>query len=338
MVNLGRSNRAGACSTWRPEPTPLNTAAAWSRWIAVAAVSVAVGATVLAPSTSAPFAVAVAAVGFVAGVPHGAVDHLVSRRLVGKTPLAAVIAVYAGLAGATWALMRWAGPVAILSIVVLSAVHFGLGELEVARLLTGWQPGLFPAMAVVVAGCGALMLPLARSGDQLRTVASAISPDRARVIGATPVQIALVAAWWAAAAIAIGAALRARHGGVAVDIVLIGALGLLTPPLVAFAVWFGGWHALRHTARMIMLEPGCAELLAAGRPRSALARLTRLSALPSAAALTVVAVLVWFASVAHVSSAAIAEVLVVLLALTVPHMVVVVWLDRRARNSGTAPG
>ncbi len=307
----------------------LQTAVAWSRWLAVAAVLLAGGLAVLTPSAAAPIAMTLAALGFVAGVPHGAVDHLVTGRLIGDRPLALVIIVYAGLACATWALLRWAGPVALLAVVALSAVHFGLGELEVSRLLTGWRPGPVTATAIVVAGCGALMLPLARSGDQLRSVATAISPGLARIIGAVPLQVGLAAAWLVAAAIAVTAALRSRHGAVALDVALIGLLGLLAPPLVAFAVWFGGWHALRHAARMLEVEPGCAGLLAAGQPRSAVVRLARLAALPSAAALTVVAALVWFAAATD-STVVIAEVLVVLLALTVPHMVVVFWLDRRA--------
>jgi len=320
----------------RPESAkPLQAAAVWSRWLAVAAVLLAGGLAVLTPSVAAPIAMTLAVMGFVAGVPHGAVDHLVTGRLIGDRPMVLVIVVYAGLACATWALLRWVGPVALVAVVVLSAVHFGLGELEVSRLMTGWRPGPITATAIVVAGCGALLLPLARSGDQLRSVATAISPGLARIIGAVPLQVGLAAAWLVAAVIAVSAALRSRHAVVALDVALIGLLGLLAPPLVAFAIWFGGWHALRHAARMLEVEPGCAGLLATGQPRSAVLRLVRLAALPSAAALTVVAALVWFAAATD-STVVIAEVLVVLLALTVPHMVVVFWLDRRA--VGYRPG
>ena len=316
---------------------PLGSAAAWSRRLAIAVIALAAGLTLVAPTVAAPVAMALAVIGFVAGVPHGAVDHLVTRRLVGQAPMALVILVYAGLACAMWVLLRWGGPAVLLAVVALSAVHFGLGELEVSRLLTGWWPGPVVATAIVIAGCGALMLPLARSGDQLETVAAAISPDLARAIGAAPVQVGLAAVWLAAAAVAITAALKSRHRSVAVDTAIIGALGLLAPPLVAFAAWFGGWHAVRHTARMLTVEPDCARLLAAGRPRMAVLRLARLAALPSAAALLVVAGLVWLAASAPDSTVVVAEVLQVLLALTVPHMVVVFWLDRHADRSRRLP-
>jgi len=306
----------------------LASAACWSRWLAFAAVLVAAGSTSWLPASTAPVALVVAGVGFAAGVPHGAVDHLMASRLTGGRPIVLVAAAYAGLAAAAWGLMTWAGPVALMSVVALSALHFGLGELEVTRELTGWRPRAIPAAAIVVAGCGALLLPLARSGDQIKTVAAAVSPEVAVLIGAAWVQVGLVAAWVLAAVVAVTSALRAGHRTVALDVALIGLLGALAPPLVAFALWFGGWHALRHCARMLTVEPGCAELVAAGRRLAAVRRFAGLAAWPSIAALTVVAGLGWFTVVAPDPTTFVAEVLRLLLALTVPHMVVVMWLDR----------
>lgn len=311
-----------------PARGALPVAAAWSRRLVIATVLTAGGLAFLAPATAAPVVLVVAGVGFLAGVPHGAVDHLLAMRLTGGRPVSLVTAAYAGLAVAAWASMWWAGPIALGMVVLLSAVHFGLGELEVSRQLTGWHPGRVPAAAIVIAGSGALVLPLARSGDQLTGVATAISPVLAKLIGAAPIQIGLAVTWLIAAVIAVTASLRSGHRSVALDIALIGALGLLVAPLVAFAVWFGGWHALRHTARILTVEPGCAALMATARPRAAVLRLARLAALPSAAALTTVAALVWFTAAATDPTVAVAEVLRLLLALTVPHMVVVLYLDR----------
>ena len=279
----------------------------------------------------------IALTGFLAGIPHGAIDHLLAIRLLSGRSALMVVAVYAGLAAGMWVALRWAGPAVLLTVVALSAIHFGLGELEVSRVLTGWRPGPAVASAVVVAGCGALVLPLARSGAQVQTVATAVSPGLARAIGHAPVQVALAAAWFLAAVIAIVAALRSGRTAVALDVTLIGVLGMLAPPLAAFAVWFGGWHGLRHTARMMTVEPGCAALLAEGRRRDAVSRLGRLAAMPSVAALTAVSGLMWLTATANDPAVAVAEVLRVLLALTVPHMVVVFWLDQ-AENRGVAQG
>lgn len=312
-------------------------ASVWSRKVAAATILITAVTSVIAPSLAQSVAMAIAAIGFLAGVPHGAIDHLLAARIVAGRSLTAVAGVYAAVAVGVWAALRWAGPAALLIVVAVSAVHFGLGELEVSRALTGWRPGALATSAVVVAGCGALILPLARSGEQLQTVATAVSADLARLIGLAAVQVALAVIWLVGAVIAVAASLRSGRGVVALDIVLIGALGLLAPPLTAFAVWFGGWHALRHSARLMTAEPGCAVLLAEGRPRAAIHRLARLAALPTAAALTVVASLIGFTAAATDPSAAVAEVLRVLLALTVPHMVVVFWLDRLPGQNSHPP-
>jgi Brp/Blh family beta-carotene 15,15'-monooxygenase len=289
---------------------------------------------------SAPVALIVAGLGFVAGVPHGAADHVIATRLAGGRPMVLVAAVYAGVAVCAWALLRWADPTALIVAVALSALHFGLGELEVVHRLCHWRPGPGMAAAIVVAGCGALLLPLARCGDQFSAVATTVSPALAVVIGRTPVQQGLVAVWLLAALAATVGSLRSGHPAVAFDVVIVGAVGMLAPPLVAFAVWFGGWHALRHCGRLLTVESGCVALLNIGRPRAAALRLIRLAALPSLAAWTVLAALGWFTVAASDPTAVVADVLRLLLALTVPHAVVVLWLDRSAahRSPGAEPG
>lgn len=304
------------------------TAASWSRHLGVAAVAVATVVSVGtdgAPAGS--LVVVVAGIGFVAGLPHGAVDHLLLGRLAGL-PLAVVTVAYAATAAAAWVLIERLGLPVLGAVVLLSIVHFGLGEVEVWRRTTGWRPGPAVTVALVVAGNGALLLPLARSGDALGAVATSISPDVAAALVAGPVRLGTVAVWLAAAVTAAVAALRAGHRLVAVDLLLIGAIGLVLPPLVAVAVWFGGWHALRHGARLLEIEPGCAVLVAAGRTRAAVLRLGRLAALPGLAALAVLGGLVVYTVGAPHPAAALGATIQVLLALTVPHMLVVAWLDR----------
>lgn len=309
------------------EPHPLAHAATWSRWVVVATLLLS-GVLTPWPAATAAVTLVVAGVGFAAGVPHGAIDHLAAARLTGGRPVRVVAVVYALLAAAAWALMAWGGPAALAVVAVLSVLHFGAGELEISRQLTGWRPNGVAASAIVLAGCGALVLPLARSGDQLAAVASAVSPDLAPLIAAEPVRVALVVTWLAAALFAVVEALRAGQRAIAFDIVVVGLLGALAPPLVAFAVWFGGWHALRHCARLLTVEPGCAQLIAAGRHRAAVRRFARLAAWPSAAALAFVVALGCFTVASPDPTTLVAELLRLLLALTVPHMAVVWWLDR----------
>lgn len=307
---------------------PLAAAAAGSRLLIAVTALVAAGHLIGLPALSGAAVLILAGAGLLAGLPHGGVDHLMAMRLAGRT-LTPVVVVYVGLAAAAWAALRWGGPIALVAVIALSALHFGLGELEFTAELTGWRPSLLPAAALVVAGSGAVLLPLARSGEQFNRVATAVSPGLARLIGADQVRTGTLLVWLSAAVIAVIAALAAGHASAAVDVVLIGMLGLLAPPLVAFAVWFGGWHAVRHCARMLTREPACAALLEQGRTRAAWLRLARLAAPMSAAALVMMLALAVYTAVAPDPAVILAEVLRLLLALTVPHMAIVWWLDRQ---------
>lgn len=312
--------------------SPLRAAAIGSRMIVLGVVIAFAGHMIPLGSSA---ALIVAAVGFLAGVPHGGMDHLMAMRLAGRSQFV-VVAVYAAMAALTWAVLQWGGPAALLLVVMLSAAHFGLGELEVTAELTGWRPRLPVSAAIVIAGAGALLLPLARSGGQFDTVAAAVSPGLAQLIGMAPVRTAVLVVWIVAAVVAVAAALSAREPSCALDVLLIAGLGLLAPPLVAFAVWFGAWHSVRHCARMVGQEPGCAALLSQGQTRAAWMRLARLAAPMSAAAVVGVLALAWFTATASDTTAAVAGMLRLLLALTVPHMVVVWWLDRRSASPASA--
>ena len=157
-------------------------AASWSRRTIVGVLLAAlVLAAVLPAPGAASLTLLVAGVGFLAGLPHGAVDHLVLSRLAGRS-LAAVTLLYAAAAAVAWALLHWAGPVVLGVVVLLSVVHFGLGEVQVYRDGLGWRPGPGVSTALAVAATGALLIPLARSGAVLGAVAASMSPGVASAL------------------------------------------------------------------------------------------------------------------------------------------------------------
>lgn len=315
---------------------PINVVASgvrWSRRVTVATIAVALVGAALPGSAHDVLVLVLVAAGLLAGLPHGAIDHRLAARLTGwPTPVVAVA--YAGVAGLTWVLLVKASAVALLPVLALSLLHFALGEVEVVRETTGWRPSRIAAAAVGIAGTGALILPLARSGTQLAGVAASISPALGVLLAAPVSRFGLAALWVTAAVVAAVSATRAHQHGVVVDLVLVGALGALAPPLVAFAVWFGGWHALRHCARLLTVDERSAALLATGQTGRAVAALARDALWPSIAAVLVLAALVAATLTAADTVAAVGGTLLVLLALTVPHMVVVLWLDRRPMPLG----
>ncbi len=68
-------------------------------------------------------------------------------------------------------------------------------------------------------------------------------------------------------------------------------LVLAAPPLVAFGVYFGAWHSVRHVAGMVAEDAANAADLADGRLAAPLARFSTAAALPTVAVLATLAVL-----------------------------------------------
>lgn len=305
----------------------LDTGVRWSRRLVLGTVLLSLVASLLPPAAHSAFVLVLVLAGLLAGLPHGSVDHRLAAGLTGR-PTILVASGYALVAALTWLLLATVGLPALVPVLVLSLVHFALGELELVRATTGWRPSRGAAWAAAVAGTGALLLPLARSDAQMIGVAASISPHLGALLSAWPSRIGLVAVWVLAAVGAAVPALRARRPTVVVDIVLIGALGAVAPPLVAFAVWFGGWHALRHCARLLIVDAPSATLIAGGQTRRAVTALARAAAWPTLAAVVVLAGLVLTTATSADPVATVGTTLLVLLALTVPHMLVVMALDR----------
>lgn len=316
-------------------PSCLPAATRLSRRLLLGVVVVALLAGALtgtAPwAASGPLVLAVAAAGLVLGLPHGALDHVLATRLTGWS-MPVVLATYVVSAVLAWTALVLLGLPALLVVLALSLAHFVAGEVEVARATWSWPADRATALAVGLAGTGALLLPLARSDRTLLGVADALSPALGDLLAHPVTRAGLVATWLVAALVAVRAARRDGVRGPVRDVAVLAALALLLPPLVAFGLWFGLWHGARHLARLLEEEPGSAALLATGRPRAAAAHLARLAAWPSVAALSALVAIVLVTTSSGRGDAALAEAVQVLLALTVPHMLVVAVLDRRSRG------
>ncbi len=128
----------------------------------------------------------------------------------------------------------------------------------------------------------------------------------------------------AGATVALAAAGDREAAG---DTALLVALALLAPPSLSFAAYFGGWHALRHTARVVDTLVADGQLPAQRSLPAAVATLGRRSA--------------WAAGVGLLGAGALAvadperasdHAFAAVLGLTVPHMTTVAAeLTRRGR-------
>ncbi|GAB3707667.1 Brp/Blh family beta-carotene 15,15'-dioxygenase [Halorubrum pallidum] len=291
------------------------------------------------------------------GMAHGAVDHLVPLRAAGvsaRRSFAAVGGVYAVLGGAVVVGFALAPAVAFVGFVALTWVHWGQGDVAalaiagVDHLPTTAERGL----AAVVRGGLPMAVPLLAHPGEYRLVAEwtvgLFLPDAATSAAVDPlfalaVRVAVAGIMVGATLASVGAGyLRVRGGASrrgwlrdAGEVTVLWAWFLLAAPVVAIGVYFALWHSLRHVGRLVLLDPAAERAIEIGNLRGALARFAR-----DAAPLTLGGFLVVAAvglavprgpAAGGVIAAgdALAVSLVAVAALTLPHVAVVAWLDRR---------
>jgi Brp/Blh family beta-carotene 15,15'-monooxygenase len=273
----------------------------------------------------------------VLGLPHGAVDHLVpgwsrGRRLSGRE-LTLLVGAYLAVTAAGMTLWLLA-PVAALGVFfAVAAAHWGASELiwfPAAR-----RPVAFAAArGLVPIALPALAFPTAFS----RATTALLSPflTHPPVIAPTgPIRVAGFAALALICLAGSGQGTRER-----LELAGLATFFALVEPVFAVGLYFIAWHSWRHIARLATLEPVAAAAIEAGRPARAVARVLR-AALPCTA-LALVG-LAGFGAVLAVDTSSAQQVTAVALAmiaaLTVPHAVIVAWLDRAAaRRRPAAPG
>ena len=299
---------------WDPRPAAARTAAL-SCWLVAGAGLV--GGLLPGPATAAgPSLLVVAGL---LGLPHGAVDHLALGWARGRSGPArpVVLAAYAA-AAVVAAVAALAAPLpALLLLLALSVAHFAEGEAAFDRLRGGAGPAL-PAAALAAA---VVVVPIELRPAAARPLLGALDPRLPSAL--TAVRLPLLALTVLLVVAGLAVALRAGRTRVAAELALVAAAAALAPPLVVFAAWFAGWHSPRHLVRLAALEP-------VGNGSARLRRLAVGAAAPTAVAAA------GLAGLAVVLGGLPGAVLVVLLALTVPHAAVVARLDRLARTDRPA--
>ncbi len=273
------------------------------------------------------------------GMPHGAADTELLRSAAAGDPRrhAALVGGYAALAAAATAVVHRGGPWVDRAVLLGSAAHFAEGELACWRTRPSGATGT--ALRALAAATTTVGLPAAvgavnRSRPEVGVTGALDGlPDRATgehrgvsLLGAAgPVRTLA-----AGAAVAAAALLAVGDREAAADTALLTALDLVAPPATAFAGYFGGWHALRHTARVVDALVARGALPEQPGLPTAVAVLGRRSAWAAGVGLLAAALLA-VRDPRHASDHAFAAVL----GLTVPHMTTVA-LELSARGGWTA--
>ena len=271
--------------------------------------------------------VIIAVVALAIGIPHGALDHLVTLPKAQPKKMAIFIVVYVAVAIVAVIGILQFNTVGFILVLFMSAVHFGIGdgafinEIDKrgysSQKLNRW-------FYIPAAGFTPVFIPLVNSAST-QALAS-VNPALINWHKGFDSEILfIVSSFTAVAIVVMGFTKRYRE---AFDLTLLLLLAHLAPPLIAFAVYFGCWHAMRHTARLTLSLPKSIENLTQGMLRKAFSQAV-IPGLPALIGTFVVAGLLTLSG-QDFTDEFFWMALVVVWALTVPHMAVTAKLDRAA--------
>jgi Brp/Blh family beta-carotene 15,15'-monooxygenase len=271
--------------------------------------------------------VVIAVTALALGIPHGALDHLVTLPKSKPLVMALFIAIYVLVAiVAVIAILKF-NVVGFIFVLLMSATHFGIGDAAFINEMDrrgGRKKALPRTIYAVAAGATPVLIPLVNSAstDALAQVNPALI-DWHQGFGQ---EILYGVSGFALIAIVILFLTHRKRESL--DITLLLALALIAPPLIAFAVYFGCWHAMRHTARLTLTLDSSQRAFASEDSQSAFTRAV-IPGLPALVGTFLIAgVLALMGN--EFNDDFFWMALVIVWALTVPHMAVTAKLDRSA--------
>ena len=284
----------------------------------------------LISTSSITWQVVVALVALAVGIPHGALDHLVTLPRASLVRMTLFIMMYIAIAVvAVWAILQW-NVVGFVGVVIMSALHFGIGDTafitEQSRASGSKNfTRLTQVLYALSAGALPVVIPLTNH-DSTRALA-AVNEDLVSWHGGWNEE--LLVAVTVLTSVALLALAITRRWRDCVDLFVLAALAFLTPPLVAFAAYFGLWHAMRHTARLTLNLKSSQNSIASNEAGRAF-RQAVIPGIPALVGTFVIALLIGFQTPGKLSDEFLWLSLVVVWALTVPHMMVTARLDKAA--------
>jgi Brp/Blh family beta-carotene 15,15'-monooxygenase len=271
--------------------------------------------------------VAIAVVALAIGIPHGALDHLVTLPKAQPKKMAVFIIVYVAVAiVAVIAILRF-NIVGFIVVLFMSAIHFGIGDAAFINEIDKRAEGpkkLNRWFYIPAAGFTPVFIPLVNSAST--EALASVNPALINWHQGFDSQILFTVI--AFAILAIGVMVFDKRYREALDLTALLLLAQLSPPLIAFAVYFGCWHSMRHTARLTLSLPRCVENITQGMLRKAFSQAV-IPGLPALIGTFVVAGLLALSG-RDFTDDFFWMALVVVWALTVPHMAVTAKLDRAA--------
>jgi len=305
-----------------------NATRSYSQLLVGAAVILSILFTAFLGSENLNWQISLAVIALIIGIPHGALDHLVTLPKDKPAKMALFVIIYVLIAvAAVWAILRW-NVLGFQLVVIMSAAHFGIGDAafiaESERLNNRASKSLIDRLIYALpAGLLPVFVPL--SSDLTNSALAEVNPKLINWAGSSTNFIHLLVLLIAASSLFV--LVLKRDDKSAMDLALLAALSMLTPPLVAFAIYFGLWHALRHTARLTLNLSKSEIAYQNDEPKRAFIN----AVLPGTPALIGTFIVAAVLAAANPDNSRLLwSILVVIWALTVPHMMVTAKLDKGA--------
>jgi len=271
--------------------------------------------------------VVIAVVALAIGIPHGALDHLVTLPKAQPKKMAVFIIVYVAVAVVAVIGILKFNIVGFIVVLFMSAIHFGIGDAAFINEIDKRSEGtkkLNRWFYIPAAGFTPVFIPLVNSAST--EALSSVNPALINWHQGLDSQILFTITVFAI--LAIGVMVFDKRYREALDLIVLLLLAHLAPPLIAFAVYFGCWHAMRHTARLTLALPRSLENIAQGVLWKAFSNAV-IPGLPALIGTFLVAGLLAISG-RDFTDEFFWMALVVVWALTVPHMAVTAKLDRAA--------
>ena len=281
-------------------------------------------------------------------------------RIAGRTPgpraIASIVLLYFVVGGLV--VLLWiASPVlAFVGFIGMTWFHWGQGDVfvEATREGAGHPSRLTRVAMLIVRGALPMVVPLIASpGIYLSVfrdttgVFAVPLVDGATFFENAAVRISIGGALGLVAVMAFIGTARARWATVGGrrawrgdlgEVLLLAVFFWAVPPILAVGLYFCFWHSLRHIVRLSLLDPGSRDSLRHGRFLIALRIFALQSAPVTVAALGILVAMFFLVPRAGMSSGALLGLyLVMISALTLPHVVVVSIMDRRQAVWASVP-
>ncbi|WP_153952479.1 Brp/Blh family beta-carotene 15,15'-dioxygenase [Halosegnis longus] len=280
------------------------------------------------------------------GLPHGAIDHLVPGRLGSVSTLrgALVVGGVYLLLGVGYTVVWFLAPtVGFVSFILLTLAHWGQGDMHALVAFAGANHLCSVpqrALAAVVRGGFPMLVPLVAFPTQYERVAQLlVAPFAGDASLLAPVftpesRLAVGVGFGALVAVHLGVGYWRRAGDGwrrdAGETLLLGAFFTTVPPLFAVGLYFCLWHALRHVGRLALADEPSVAAFATGDLWTPLRRFAWQAAPLTAVSLAFLGVFYLLVPEPPTTAAGVVGLYLVLIAaLTLPHVGVVAWMDAK---------